>query len=209
MKRIHFLLGLILIYTTSFAQIIPDDSVSETDYINSVLNHRKEKDKEFLDDNSSPIAEDLRKLFSGLNYYSPNPEFKVTAKLERFENPIHFRMKTTTDRLPDYSLYGRLTFNLKGQELHLNVYQNIDLLKKPGYEKYLFIPFNDSTNGNETYGGGRFMDAENPDSDSLIIDFNYAYNPYCAYNHRYSCPIPPEANTLPIKIEAGEKKWHD
>jgi uncharacterized protein (DUF1684 family) len=118
-------------------------------------------------------------------------------------------MKTTTDRLPEYSLYGSVAFRHKGKDYKLNVYQNIELVKKPGYEKHLFIPFNDETNGNETYGGGRFLDVYENGEQKLLIDFNKAYNPYCAYNHKYSCPIPPESNNLNLKIKAGEKKWHD
>jgi uncharacterized protein len=204
MKKLPILLGLLLSFTLCFAQV-----VSETDYVTQVLNNRNEKDKEFRNDKDSPIPEDKRELFSGLNYFLPNPGYKVTATLEKFDDPFHFRMKTTTDRLPEYALFGKLTFVLEGQELHLNVYQNIELLKKPGYENYLFIPFNDSTNGVETYGGGRFMDAQKPESGTMILDFNLAYNPYCAYNHKYSCPIPPESNSLPIRVEAGEKKWHE
>jgi uncharacterized protein (DUF1684 family) len=117
-------------------------------------------------------------------------------------------MKTTTDRLPEYSLYGKIEFKIKGKKLLLNVYQNVDLLKNPAFQKYLFIPFNDATNGLTTYDGGRFLDAEIPEGNSMVVDFNLAYNPYCAYNHKYSCPIPPEDNRLDIKIEAGEKKWH-
>jgi hypothetical protein len=117
-------------------------------------------------------------------------------------------MKTTTERLPEYSIYGVVTFRHKGKNVTLNVYQNIELVKKPGYEKNLFIPFNDRTNGVETYGGGRFIDITENGADKVIIDFNKAYNPYCAYNHKYSCPIPPEENDLKIKIKAGEKIWH-
>jgi uncharacterized protein (DUF1684 family) len=89
------------------------------------------------------------------------------------------------------------------------VYQNIELVKKPGYEKHLFIPFNDLTNGKETYGGGRFLDVYENGGKVLIIDFNLAYNPYCAYNHKYSCPVPPESNYLNLKIKAGEKIFHE
>jgi uncharacterized protein len=207
MKKLSLLLGLLISVMFSFAQEGSDKDVS--DYTSEIQNHRKAKDIEFLSENNSPIPDDEKSSFSGLKYYSPDPGFKVTAVLEKFDNPFHFRMKTTTDRLPEYALFGKITFMMLGKEFQLNVYQNIELLKKPGYENYLFIPFNDSTNGHETYGGGRFMDAEIPESDTLTIDFNKAYNPYCAYNHKYSCPIPPEANTLSIKIEAGEKKWHD
>jgi uncharacterized protein len=202
MKNLTLLLGLIFSFSVSFGQ-------KASEYNTEILAKRIEKDKEFRSESDSPLTEKDRAGFSGLNYYSPDLNYRVVAKLEKFDNPFHFKMKTTTDRLPEYSLFGRLTFVLHGQELHLNVYQNIELLKKPGYENYLFIPFNDSTNGLETYGGGRFMDAEKSESDTMTIDFNTAYNPYCAYNHKYSCPIPPEENTLPVKVEAGEKKWHE
>lgn len=204
MKKLPILLGFLLSFMLSAAQ-----PVSDTGYVNQILNNRKEKDEEFRNDKGSPIPEEKKELFSGLSYFAPNPDYKVTATLQKFDEPFHFRMKTTTDRLPEYALFGKLTFILLGQELHLNVYQNIELLKKPGYENYLFIPFNDSTNGVETYGGGRFIDAQKPESDTLILDFNFAYNPYCAYNHKYSCPIPPESNSLPVSVEAGEKKWHE
>jgi hypothetical protein len=161
-----------------------------------------------LNDESSPIPADEKSSFKTLNYYKPDISFRKVAAFTRFDQATHFLMKTSTDRLPEYSLYGVLTFVHKGREYSLNVYQNIELVKKPGYEKHLFVPFNDKTNGKETYGGGRFLDLAETGADTLVIDFNLAYNPYCAYNHKYSCPIPPESNNLEIKIKAGEKKWH-
>jgi uncharacterized protein (DUF1684 family) len=177
-------------------------------YADSILEQRKDKNTEFMMDKSSPLTDEDKLSFIGLFYYPPDPKFRVTATLTRFDNPFHFKMKTTTDRLPEYSLYGKIEFKIKGKKLLLNVYQNVDLLKNPAFQKYLFIPFNDATNGLTTYDGGRFLDAEIPEGNSMVVDFNLAYNPYCAYNHKYSCPIPPEDNRLDIKIEAGEKKWH-
>jgi uncharacterized protein (DUF1684 family) len=169
---------------------------------------RKQKDIEMRTDEKSPIPENEKATFKKLNYYKPNTSFRKVAAFERFDQATHFLMKTTTDRLPEYSLYGAITFTHKGKDYTLNVYQNIELVKKPGYAKHLFIPFNDETNGKETYGGGRFLDITETGENTLIIDFNNAYNPYCAYNHKYSCPIPPEENNLKIRIKAGEKKWH-
>jgi uncharacterized protein (DUF1684 family) len=100
-----------------------------------------------------------------------------------------------------------VTFNLKGNAYRLNVYQNQDLMKKEGFEDYLFLPFLDDTNGEESYGGGRYIDLGIPEGDEVVIDFNKAYNPYCAYNEKYSCPIVPRENYLDLKVEAGVKAF--
>ena len=118
-------------------------------------------------------------------------------------------MKTTTSRTPIYKKYGELHFSIDGKELKLNVYQNVDLKKKPGYDDYLFLPFSDLTCGKDSYIGGRYIDMRIPKSGKVTIDFNQAYNPYCAYNYEYSCPIVPLENDLDIEINAGVKKFHD
>jgi uncharacterized protein len=118
-------------------------------------------------------------------------------------------MKTSTERLPEYKKYGELYFELDGKKLKLNVYQNIDLIKKKGYEDYLFLPFSDVTNGKESYIGGRYIDMRILNNKTWTIDFNKAYNPYCAYNYKYSCPIVPLENDLDVEINAGVKKFHD
>jgi hypothetical protein len=118
-------------------------------------------------------------------------------------------MKTSTARLPEYVKYGEFHFTIDNIDYKLNVYQNIDLTKKEGYEDYLFLPFSDLTCGKESYIGGRYIDMRVPKSETIIIDFNTAYNPYCAYNHKYSCPIVPLENDLNIEIRAGVKKFHD
>ncbi len=178
------------------------------DYVSGIQKERDQKDIEMLTDEKSPIPDEEKATFEKLNYYKPKPEYRIVTSFKRFDQASRFLMKTTTERLPEYSLYGVVNFKLKGKEYSLNVYQNIELVKKPGYEKHLFLPFNDETNGKETYGGGRFLDLSETGEDTLVIDFNLAYNPYCAYNHKYSCPIPPEDNNLEVKIEAGEKIWH-
>ena len=118
-----------------------------------------------------------------------------------------FKMKTTTERRPDYVKYGEVYFSLLGKQFKLNIYQNIQLVQKPGFEKHLFLPFTDLTNGDETYGGGRYIDLQIPDGDFIMIDFNQCYNPYCAYNHRYSCPVPPKENNMDVLVKAGVKAF--
>lgn len=181
---------------------------NRSEYIKAQKKARSDKDKEMLTSEKSPILQEEIASFKHLNYYKVKTSYLKEASFERYEDATRFFMKTTTDRLPEYSLYGRITFRHKGKEHQLNVYQNIELVKKPGFENHLFIPFNDKTNGNKTYGGGRFLDITETGTNILVIDFNKAYNPYCAYNHKYSCPIPPEANNLNLSVKAGEKKYH-
>ena len=118
-------------------------------------------------------------------------------------------MKTSTSRTPMYIKYGELHFELEGKPMVLNVYMDIELSKKPGFKDYLFLPFLDLTNGETTYAGGRYLDIVIPKSKEVVLNFNKAYNPYCAYNHNYSCPLVPRENDLDIAIEAGVKKFHD
>ena len=161
----------------------------------------------YKDATTSPLKDKDRKNFEGLDFFKFDSTYVVKAHFKRTLNEVAFKMKTTTDRLPSYIKYGELTFNLKGEDFKLNIYQNQDLIKKEGYEDYLFLPFLDETNGLESYGGGRYIDTRIPEDDTFIIDFNQAYNPYCAYNDKYSCPIVPRENYLKTRIEAGVKAF--
>ena len=131
----------------------------------------------------------------------------VNANLKRTPNSEWFKMQTTTSRVSDERIYGILTFQLKGKTYNLNVYQGKDLMTTEGYEDYLFLPFLDNTNGEDSYGGGRYIDLRIPKGNELIIDFNKAYNPFCAYNEKYSCPIVPRENYVDIEIRAGVKAF--
>lgn len=161
--------------------------------------------EEFADENG-PLKEKERKKFKGLPFYEIDTAFAVEARLEPTPEDSVFQMKTTTERMPEYRRYGILHFELQGQKFQLNVYQNIKLSEKPGYEDYLFLPFKDLTSGNDTYGGGRYINLRIPaEGNMLTIDFNQCYNPYCAYNSKYSCPIVPPENFLEIEVLAGVK----
>lgn len=163
----------------------------------------------FADSVKSPLTPEDRRNFHGLDFYAPDAKYFVNAQFKRTKDEKPFEMKTSTSRLPVYVKYGELTFTLEGKQCKLNVYQNVELTKKKEYIDYLFLPFSDLTSGNETYIGGRYIDVKIPKSDMMAIDFNQAYNPYCAYNHKYSCPIVPLENDLPVAIKAGVKKFHD
>ena len=165
--------------------------------------------REFATREESPLTDEDFKVFKALEFYPIDEKFMVEAKFVRTPKEKVFKMKTSTTRLPEYKKYGELFFQIDGKSFKLNVYQNIELSKKEGYEDYLFLPFSDLTCGKESYIGGRYIDMRIPKTNTVTIDFNKAYNPYCAYNHKYSCPIVPLENDLGIEILAGVKKFHD
>ena len=175
----------------------------------AVVQFQNKMNKEFADAKTSPLTPEDRATFKSLAFYPANKSFFVTATLVKTENEQPFEMKTTTDRKPLYVKYGELSFVLKGRSFKLNVYRNIELSKKEEYKDYLFLPFSDATSGKESHVGGRYIDLRVPAGNTITIDFNTAYNPYCAYNSQYSCPIVPLENDLNIAIEAGVKKFHD
>src|SRR5690554_5334908 len=142
------------------------------------------------------------KNFKGLEFFPINLKYRVEAKLIRTPDEKPFLMPTSTARLPEYVKYGEAHFRLEGKDLVLSLFKATDR-----ESNYLFLPFTDLTSGDGTYGGGRYLDFELPVEDVLLIDFNKAYNPYCTYNPRYSCPIPPEENDLLVRIEAGVKDF--
>jgi len=191
---------LILFFAISFAQ---DKKIETSQEFQNNLN------KEYADKKESPLTDKDFKVFKALDFYPINEKFIIEATFLRTKKEKVFGMKTSTTRLPKYKKYGELSFVIDGKKFKLNVYQNIDLSKKEGYEDHLFLPFSDLTCGKESYLGGRYIDMYFPKSETVIIDFNKAYNPYCAYNHKYSCPIVPLENDLQIEILAGVKKFHD
>lgn len=166
-----------------------------------------ELNEKYADPEKSPLSEGDLKDFKSLKFFPYNGQYKVRASFELTPNSIPFEMKTSTDRLPLYRKYAVLQFVVAGTKESLEAYQNQEYLDHPEYGKQLFIPYEDETNGIESYGGGRYIDIDIPaeGTDSIWLDFNRSYNPYCAYNYKYSCPKPPEANYLNVRIEAGVK----
>ena len=170
-----------------------------------VLEYQKELNESYLNPETTPLKEDELKDFKGLNFYPYNEKFVVKATLERLKNQPVFKMPTSCKNQPNYKRYGILHFTINDQKFQLEVYQNLDLIKMKGYKKHLFLPFIDETSGNETYGAGRYLDIEIPDGNEILLDFNKAYHPYCAYTIGYSCPITPDVNFLKTEILAGVK----
>ena len=170
--------------------------------------YQQELNANYKDATKSPLKKkDLRK-FKGLDFFPVDSSFIVIAKLTKTANAPTFEMATTTDRKPLYKEYGVLNFHLKGKDCALTIYQSQYDLRDEKYKNYLFLPFTDDTSGDESYGGGRYMDAMSTDekADGTIeLNFNNTYNPYCAYNDKYSCPLTPRKNHLDVEIKAGIK----
>ncbi|VAV85743.1 FIG01018917: hypothetical protein [hydrothermal vent metagenome] len=197
MKNIFYLL--LIVFVSGCSQ--------EKQKIQGETDFQRKINAEFKDASKSPLKDKDRKDFRGLDFFKFDLAYVVTATLKRTPDSKWFKMKTTTSRVSNERVYGVLSFELKGETYELNVYQGEELMKKKGFEDYLFLPFLDDTNGDTTYGGGRYIDLKVPNGDTIVIDFNKAYNPSCAYNEKYSCPIVPRVNYLSTEVNAGVKAF--
>lgn len=180
-------------------------------YSQEVQNSKEFQDQlntEFGDPEESPLDSIDLVAFQGLEFFPINEKYRVEAKLVKQNSPTFFGMETTTDRRPEYRIWAYAYFSIDGKEYQLTIYQNKKLMNTLEYGDYLFLPFTDATNGKSSYHGGRYVDLRIPEGESIIIDFNKSYNPYCAYSKKYSCPIVPKENGLDLNIEAGVKKFH-
>ncbi len=171
--------------------------------VEAIKEFQKTLNTEFANPEESPLTEQDLKKFKELTFYEIDTNYVIEAEFVRTPSESPFAMPTTTDRTPIYVKYGEAYFKLKGKSYKLNIYQSQDLSTNPEYLDYLFIPFTDESNGNGSYPGGRYIDFKIPTSNKITLDFNKAYNPYCAYSGRYSCPIPPAENNLKVAIPVG------
>ncbi len=179
-------------------------------YIDSIEQLRAKAIAEFADSAQTPL--DSLHFYTAYQdpiYFPVNTAFRIKARFEIDTTGEIFGMATNTARKPNYRVYGHLHFMIGDTAQQLTVYQNTDYMNDPEYGKLLFIPFRDQTNGRSTYGAGRYLDITIPASDSIYLDFNKAYNPYCAYADRWSCPLVPFENHLKVSILAGEKRYRD
>lgn len=172
--------------------------------IREVKKFQESLNAEYLDPKTTPLRGDHFKHFKGHPFFPFNTKYRVVAKITKAEDPQPFEIPTSSGKTKTYREYGKATFELDGKTYRLTLYQSLDLIRQKKYKNYLFLPFRDATNGKETYGGGRYMDLTIPKEDTMILDFNKSYQPYCAYNaHDYNCPVVPEENRLPVEIRAG------
>jgi uncharacterized protein (DUF1684 family) len=159
---------------------------------------RQMKDEFFRTDPHSPLTEEQKRNFKGLNYFEENPDLDLVVEVELLPEKEEVQMQTTTGHIQTYTRYGRFQFSVNGQEASLTIYRD-----DHGY----FLPFVDALAGKETYGAGRYIEPERESDGRFYVNFNLAYNPYCAYNDLYSCPITPFENRIHVPIHAGEKLY--
>ncbi len=176
---------------------------TDEDYIRTVEKHRAEKDHQFRTDPTSPVAGDS--AFKGLNYFPVDPKYRIRARFIPSVQKHIITLPTSDGKEKHYREYGHAEFKLHGKENRLLILEIID---RGPYRGTLFLAFGDETSAHETYGAGRYLDVKKEKGAStILLDFNLAYNPYCAYNDNYSCPLPPPENLLTIPIRAGEMNY--
>jgi uncharacterized protein len=172
--------------------------------LDPLLQERRDKDEAFKGENS-PLSSAERAGFKGLSYYPVDPQFRFSLPLKRHPQPAALKIATNTGEMRGALRYGEFEFQVNGQPCVLQAYRMEDMQTQGGAA--LFIPFRDATSGKETYGSGRYIELKENTSGVYTLDFNRAFNPFCAYNGTYSCPIPPSENILKVRIEAGEKSY--
>lgn len=168
--------------------------------MNTLIRFRKEKDEFFNNDHHSPLTHEQQHVFTGLKYFPENPDLRLDVKVEEFPEKQTVTMQTSTGSIQEYLRFGRFQFTVDGNQTELTIYEN---------DQEYFLPFADALAGKDTYGAGRYLEPHRLPNGKFLIDFNYAYNPYCAYNPRWSCPIPPAENRVKVPIRAGEKIFSD
>jgi uncharacterized protein (DUF1684 family) len=159
---------------------------------------RAQKDEFFASHPESPLTPEQKQGFQGLNYFPENPDLRLEVAVEELAEQDEIQMQTTTGGVQDYIRYGKFKFQVDGQEAELTIYAS---------QHGFFLPFADSLAGTETYGAGRYLEPEHLGNGTFLVDFNLAYNPYCAYNEAWTCPITPFENRLKVPIRAGEKTF--
>ncbi len=180
---------------------------SAEDYVKEIEAMRREKDFFFKEDAESPIPHELRRKLEGLAYFPPDPKYRVRAKLIKDPNPQRVVLATSKGVPREMIRYGVFEFEIDGTKQRLAAFKSAP---QPGHhhaDESLFVPFRDATSGKETYGASRYLDIEEQPTDEYVIDFNLAYNPYCAYSDDYVCPFPPRENWLSAPIRAGEENF--
>ncbi len=184
-----------------FSFFTPSIYAQEKTYKDSIIDY----EQNYIDTHEVVDKDDRRYI----HFYEPDKSYRVIASFEKIKDRKGFEMNTSSGMKKHYFIYGLLSFKLHDSLLHLYVYQSETLMQQKKYKDYLFVPFGDATSGFESYGGGRYLDLTIQDikNNKVVLDFNKAYNPYCAYTSGYNCPIPPKENLLNIAVVSGEKNY--
>ncbi|MCJ8167285.1 DUF1684 domain-containing protein [Pontibacter sp. E15-1] len=181
---------------------------NDDNYIKPLLQERKAKDLTFRSRANSPLPDEARRSFKNLSYFEPDMEYAITAKLEKLPQQDTLELPLTDGSTEAYLRYATASFEVAGQPQQLTLYKQA--APEAGKEPQLFVPFTDKTNGYDTYGGGRYLDIPfEENATTVVLDFNRAYSPFCAFNPDYVCPVPPKDNRLDVAIPAGEKGYEE
>lgn len=185
---------------------IKEAFTGEEQYIATMEQSRQEKDRSFRITSDSPLEPEEKTIFTGLKYYPVDPQYRVEATYEPLAQPDTVWLSMTKGESEAYLRHARASFEWEGRRQTLVLFLRIG-----EQEQELFVPFTDKTNGFESYGGGRYLDVPlpQPGSSTITLDFNRAYNPFCAYDDEFACPVPPADNRLQVAIPAGEQAFHD
>ncbi|MGI0149381.1 MAG: DUF1684 domain-containing protein [Thermoplasmata archaeon] len=180
---------------------------SDEEYVKESEALRREKDLFFKTDPESPVPHTLRDELQGLAYFPIDPKYRVRPRLVRDPNPQKIVLATSKGVPREMIRVGFFEFEIDGTKQRLAAYKAVPQQGHHHEDRSLFVPFRDATSGKETYGAARYLDIEELSSDDYVLDFNLAYNPYCAYSDDYVCPFPPRENWLSVPIRAGEQNF--
>ncbi len=202
-KNKFFLLSVLAVIVAIIAysfvgnEEVKPSQVIDNEYITSIQNLRNDKDSYLKKDTASPIEDKI--TFKGLKYFDINPAFKIVGKIDKVTSGQTINISMSGGEVEEYEAYGNVKFEIQGVKCTLKIF------KTP--EGNLFLPFKDLTSNKETYGAGRYLDfgVDEVNGNQITIDFNRAYHPYCAYNHTFTCPVPPAENFLNVAVKAGER----
>ena len=200
MKKIVFLFGLFLVFSCNQQKIL----TSENQFaLQEIKKFQNELINEWNQPETTPLKENEKAGFQGIHFFPIDLKYRINADFSPIKNGTIHPFPTSANRIKQYKEYGKINFSIDNQAFELTIYQSDPPIKD--YESSLFLPFFDETNGETSYGGGRYLDLEISDiqNGKILIDFNQAYNPYCTYSNYYNCPIPPANNYLETEIKAG------
>jgi len=196
----HILFLLLIFPVFGFPQTANERTIATRE----IKKFQKDLNKDYADPKETPLRDDNFPKFKQHPFFPINLKYRVTAKFTKNEDPQPFDLPTSAGETKSYQQFGTATFTLDSKTYTLTIYQSLDLMKTEKYKDHLFLPFRDETNNKETYGGGKYLDLKIPEGNTIVLDFNQSYQPFCAYNaHDYSCPIVPEENKLAVEIRAG------
>ncbi len=206
MKSKNIIVAALLAFIATIIYYSITGGESKEDFSKAILKERGEKELFMKSDSGSPFVNQKEK-FTHLNYFEPDLKYKISADLVPIENKKVVVLPTSDSKKKKYLEYAFAEFKLEGKKTNLLI---LEIMDSGPYRGTLFLAFADDTSTKETYGAGRYIDLKKvPGATSITLDFNKAYNPYCAYSDDFSCPFPPKENILPIEIKAGEKSYHE